>query len=204
MKDIDSKLKTWNIASCKLETSGYLEEIYGTATEEEYINPIAITKNPIAVHPNPTATAIDYQTLAQHLTLLLQHTPAPGGKKLPPIQEENGAAIDSRTNDIGFSSPSLFPEAQAKAKELLQYVAAKKDGYPDDKYTILHFSFKNGQPKRYTRDRVDWFVKHYEEKVAIAEEEEIGEEVEINRKSKLSYWLERQKELHQKLGVAVA
>jgi len=47
-------------------------------------------------------------------------------------------------------------------------------------------------------------VKHYEEKVAIAEEEEVEAEVEINRKSKLLYWMERQKELYQKLGVATA
>ena len=60
------------------------------------------------------------------------------------------------------------------------------------------------RPKRYTRDRIDWFVKHYEEKVAIAEEEEVSEEVAINRKSKLLYWLERQRELYDKLGVAVA
>ena len=99
---------------------------------------------------------------------------------------------------------AYYPEAEQKAKELLQYVAVRKKDFPDDKYTILHFSFKNGQPKRYTRDRVDWFVKHYEEKVAIAEEEEIGEDAEMNRKSKLLYWLERQKELHQKLGVATA
>ena len=86
----------------------------------------------------------------------------------------------------------------------MQYVATRKDGFPDDKYTVLHFSFRNGNPKRYTRDRVDWFVKHYQEQVAIAEEEQVEEEVEINRKSKLLYWLERQKELYLKLGIATA
>jgi hypothetical protein len=183
-----------------LKKKDYLEEIYGAATEEEYNHPIAIA------HPttNSIATGLDIQQLAQHLSLLLQHTAVAQENKVPSIEEKNGAATDSSTADIGFSSPSLFPEAQEKAKELLQYVAVRKDSYPDDKYTVLHFSFKNGQAKRYTRDRVDWFVKHYEEKVAIAEEEEVGEATEINRKSKLLYWLERQKELYQKLGIATA
>ena len=131
------------------EKKDYLEEIYGAAIEEEYRHPIAITKPSVAVPTNPTATAIDMQQLVQYLSLLLQQ-PKPTG--LLNGQEENGAATDSSTDNVAFASPSLYPEAEQKAKELLQYVAAKKGGYPDDKYTILHFSFKNGQPKRYTRD----------------------------------------------------
>ena len=130
------------------EKKGYLEEIYGAEIEEEYRHPIAITKPSIAAPTNPTATAIDMQQLVQHLSLLLQQPPPQNGNGLLNPQGENGAATDSSTNDIGVSAPSLYPEAERKAKELLQYVAAKKGGYPDDKYTILHFSFKNGQPKR--------------------------------------------------------
>ena len=117
---------------------------------------------------------------------------------------ENVVATDTNGRTVNFSFGNLFPEAQSKAKELLQYVATQKGKFPEDKFTILHFSFKNGQSKRYTRDRVDWFVKHYQEQVAIAEEEDFSEDVEINRKSKLLYWLERQKELHQKLGIATS
>ena len=171
----------------------YLEEIYGTATEESYYHPIAIAQP-------PTATRVDVQQLAQHLSLLLQQPQQPHLA----TATQGGAATDSSTPPINLSVTDLFPEAQQQAKELLQYVATRKHQFPEDKHTILHFSFKNGEPKRYTRDRIDWFGKHYEEKVAIAEEEEVSEETAINRKSKLLYWLERQRELYDKLGVAVA
>ena len=180
-----------------MKKKDYLEEIYGAAIEDTYYAPIAVAQAPVA-------TGIDIQQLAQQLTLLLQQPSEQNGKHLENGIAPMGAATDSSTKEVPISLPNIFPEAQQQAKELLQYVAVRKDKFPDDKYTILHFSFRDGKMKRYTRDRIDWFVKHYEEKVAIAEEEEVDKEVEVNRKSKLLYWMERQKELYQKLGLTMA
>lgn len=174
----------------------YLGEVYAAATK------ISI-QNPIAIPHRSGASDLELKRLGQSITLLLQQQQHLVNRKLSNGHEENGVAIDTNGKGNDFSFGNLFPEAQGKAKELLQYVATQKGNFPEDKFTILHFSFKNGQSKRYTRDRVDWFVKHYQEQVAIAEEEDFSEDVEINRKSKLLYWLERQKELHQKLGIAI-
>ena len=131
-----------------MKKKDYLEEIYGAAIEDTYYTPIAVAQAPVA-------TGIDIQQLAQQLTLLLQQPSQTNGKHLGNGVAQTGAATDSSTKEVPISLPNIFPEAQQQAKELLQYVAVRKEKFPDDKYTILHFSFKDGNPKRYTRDRVD-------------------------------------------------
>ena len=173
----------------------YLEGLYAAATDVEIHKPAAM------LHGNP-AIDVRLQQLAQDLNVLLQQDQHISNTSLSQGINTHGIATDSNGMN-NFLFGSKFPKAQQKAKELLQYVAIQKANFPDDKYTILHFSFKNGQSKRYTRDRVDWFVKHYQEQVDIAAAEDVSEDVAINRQSKLLYWLERQKELHQKLGVAI-
>lgn len=73
----------------------------------------------------------------------------------------------------------------------------------DDFFTILHHRFSDGKPVRYGSDRVDWYVKHYEQKLSEAKQEGQNAAIE-NFQAKLAYWHSRQRELYAKLAKAPA
>jgi hypothetical protein len=73
----------------------------------------------------------------------------------------------------------------------------------EDFFTILHHRFSDGKPVRYGSDRVDWYVKHYELKLAEAKQEAQSAAID-NFQAKLAYWQSRQRELYAKLAKAPA
>ena len=118
--------------------------------------------------------------------------------KLPETKDGMNGIYNTHKTPIGY-----YTKAQKRANELLQYVATRiNTEYSQektDRYTILHFNFKTGEPIRYPKERVNWYVKNYTEKVKDAEKNALGQDVFINRKSKLIYWQARQKELYEKM-----
>ena len=152
--------------------------------------------------------------LEQQLSELLQqlgNTPTKQDQLLQQIQEllQQKAGQESANGQSEEIINQYFPPIgykttpQKQALELLQYVATRQKTFPDDKYTILHFNFKTGEPIRYTKDRVDWYVKHYNEQVAEAEIQQLDNRILSNRRTKQIYWQARQQELNNKLGIGL-
>ena len=65
----------------------------------------------------------------------------------------------------------------------------------EDKFTILHYSFQTGEPKRYTLPQVKDRVRRYSRQLARAQG--TGREKRIRERKQ--YWEGKQQELEQKL-----
>lgn len=110
----------------------------------------------------------------------------------------NGTVASAGTSvrtPIGFKTQS-----QAEAEKALQHVATAPGKFWEDRYTILHYDFNTGEPKRYTLSRIEGIVKDYENRVGVAIRQEMGERVVNNRRNRLQYWQLRRNELLDKIN----
>lgn len=172
-----------------------------TATEQQSAPSPALASH--GLQPDVDAAALLQQINAQ--LALLQKM-----QFSPPRPDRQDA--DSPTSPLSNSARTIIGGFMPQPENPLQRVAtgsnatspkADSETTYRDYFTILHHRFSDGKPVRYGRDRVDWYVKHYEEKLAEARQAEISDAVE-NFQSKLAYWQSRQRELYAKLSKAPA
>jgi hypothetical protein len=105
------------------------------------------------------------------------------------------SASHAARTPIGFKTQS-----QVEAEKALQHIATAPDKFLEDKYTILHYDFNTGEPKRYTLPRIEGIIKDYENRVDVAIRQQMGERVVKNRRNRLHYWQHRKGELLEKLN----
>ena len=126
---------------------------------------------------------------------LLVQEPVNGNQHAP---GSNGTAAQtgiSMRPPIGFKT-----QGQAAAEKALQYVATEPDKFFEDRYTVLHYDFNTGEPKRYTLARIEGIIKDYENRLDVAIRQAMGERVVKNRRNRLQYWRHRKRELIEKIS----
>ncbi len=111
-----------------------------------------------------------------------------------PDQNDTPPQNTSTTRQIGFHR-----NAVATGQDVLQHVATADHALAEDIYTIKHKDFRTGEIKRYTLQRVNNFIAHYENKLKEAIEQGLDTKVLENRKTKLSYWIGKRDSLVEKM-----
>lgn len=194
----------------------YLVDLYGA---------IATGTTSIPSTPQSIPTGWDISTLLQHnpalITQLLQQITGANRREAVPTQRgEEGthpaedasevrASVTGETELASYTAPIGFHTQQEKeAHLLLQKMVYKAQQHPElypyDKFTILHFSFKNGQPRRLTKDRIDWYVKDYGLRLQKLQKNPHATPKQLqNCEVKNAYWKLRQQELYGKQGVSL-
>ncbi len=141
-------------------------------------------------------TLLMLQQLKSELEALKQREAKPHEfPKGDPYPTGGNGAVASVRAPIGFKTQS-----QVEAEKALQHVATTPDRFFEDRYTILHYDFNTGEPKRYTLSRIDGIIKDYENRLSVAIRQEMGERVVKNRRNRLHYWQHRKGELMGKLN----
>lgn len=190
----------------------YLTRVYGTVA---HTAPLP-SSTPQGVATGTTDLHYIAQLLQQlpQLQQLLQHHPAGGqqaGSYAPQQQPQTQdpsdqhpspkarVELDDLSVPIGYKS-----DAEKEAYKMLKRMASKAQQQPQqfgyDKFTVLHFDFRNGQPKRLTKDRVNWYVKDYAERLQrLRVNPDATTRSLENCEAKNLYWQLRQQELFTKM-----
>jgi len=159
-----------------------------------------------ALQPNTDTAAVLQQINAQLALLQQMQTSvhrsgaAEADHSAPPLANEfNRTVIGGFMPPVDDNNPL---QRVATGSNATSRHSGSKTTY-EDFFTILHHRFSDGKPVRYGSDRVDWYVKHYEQKLAEAKQEAQTAAIE-NFQAKLAYWQSRQRELYAKLAKAPA
>ncbi len=150
----------------------------------------------------------DFRTASQY-ALKPAAASSPGPSPTPPQAAQPGGVqsqVNGHTSEGGPGARPVIlgfrhPPAGAPPQPVLEHVSTPIPGR-EDIYTILHYDFNTGAPKRYGIKDIDNFIADYELRLREAQEQRKKESVVRNRQNRLSYWQSRRRELEDKIRAA--
>jgi len=153
--------------------------------------------------PNPSSSTSEITPLVsmmndlqKQIALLQQqnkrHSAPPFSNQTHKNGSPNGIKSEV-TRPIGFVT-----KKQQALNEVLQRVVTDEKIFLDDTYTIAHKDSRTGKIKRYTMNRVNNFITHYEKGIKEALKSQMESQVLNNRETWLVYWKGKKAELQMK------
>lgn len=148
----------------------------------------------------------DFRTASQYALKLAPASAGSPSPTPPPSSQAAGAQgqINGHAPEAGGpgARPVILgfrhPPAEVAPPAALGHVSTPIPER-EDIYTILHYDFNTGAPKRYGIKDIDNFIADYELRLREAQEQGKKESVVRNRHNRLSYWQSRRQELEAKI-----
>lgn len=134
--------------------------------------------------------------LQQQIALLQQQNNRSAVSSFPNHSHKSGSPNGIKNE--GIRPIGFVTQAKQVQCEALQHVVTDEKIFLDDTHTIAHKDSRTGKIKRYTMNRVDNFISHYEKGVQEALKSKMEQQVLHNRERWLKYWNGKKAELQMK------